>query len=254
MPFARSMARALLACALLFSFPMHASVVISSTRVIYPADAHDITVRLTNRRPVPALVEAWIEHDGPHATPDAVPFAITPPLFRLEAGKGQALRVHRLPAALPSDRESLFWLNVLDVPAEASKAVDGTTLKMAVRSRLKLFVRPPGLPGSANRAPGRLAWQLVEEGGLPVLRIDNPTPFHVTISRVVIGDALDFRGEMVGPFSQLSLSLDAPDLAGTAVDARVRAEALRAAGRVGFHAVDDAGGIVPHTARLPTTR
>ncbi|UHQ19465.1 molecular chaperone [Lysobacter sp. KIS68-7] len=229
---------------------MHASVVVSSTRVIYPADAQDITVRLTNRRPVPALVEAWIEHDGAHATSGVVPFAITPPLFRLDAGKGQALRVHRLPAPLSSDRESLFWLNVLDVPADAPRVVDGTALKMAVRSKLKLFVRPPGLAGSANRAPGRLTWRLVEDDGVPELRIDNPTPFHVTISRVLVGGALDFRGDMVAPFGQLALSLEAVNLAGAAIEARVRADALRAAGRVEFHSVDDAGGLVPHTARV----
>jgi len=245
----------LLACPLLMwmlscvALPVHASVVVSGTRVIYPADARDVTVRLTNRRPVPALVEAWIERDGTHPARDVVPFAMTPPLFRLDPGKGQALRIHRLPAALPSDRESLFWLNVLDVPADAPTVVDGNALKMAVRSRLKVFVRPSGLPGTADRAPERLAWRLVE--GESTLRIDNPTPFFVTVARVVIGDgAMDFRGGMVPPFGHVALSLDAPRIAGGEGDVRLRVDALRAAGRVGFHAVNDAGGVVVHSARL----
>src|SRR4249919_1167312 len=241
---------ALLACVLSSAAPpVHASVVVAGTRVIYPADARDVTVRLTNRRPVPALVEAWIERDGPHPERDVVPFAMTPPLFRLDPGKGQALRIHRLPAVLPSDRESLFWLNVLDVPADVPAAVDGNALKMAVRSRLKVFVRPSGLAGTADRAPERLAWRLVE--GESTLRIDNPTPFFVTVARVVVGDgAMDFRGGMVPPFGHVAFSLDAPRMAGGEGDARLRLDALRAAGRVGFHAVNDAGGVVVHSARL----
>lgn len=226
------LARVLLACGLcLLASPTFASIVIAATRVVYPADAADVTVRLTNRRATPALVEAWVE--GPASR--EVPFAITPPLFRIEPGKGQALRVHRLPgAAFSRDRESLFWLNVLDIPADAPSTHGGNVLKMAVRSRLKLFVRPPGLQGRADRAPERVAWRLV--GG--ALRIDNPTPFHVTVAHVRI-DGHALRGAMVSPFGHLVLPLD---------DAHARS--LRSQGRLTFGAINDAGGVEERDASL----
>ena len=53
-----------------------------------------------------------------HSTPESVdaPFLITPPLFRMDAQKEQSLRIVYTHDQLPADRESLFWLNVLEVP------------------------------------------------------------------------------------------------------------------------------------------
>jgi P pilus assembly chaperone PapD len=213
--------------------PAKAGIVIASTRVVYPAEAADVTVRLTNQRATPALVEAWIESDDGNAP---APFAMTPPLFRIEAGRGQALRLRRLPdAAFPTDRESLYWLNVLDVPPDAPEVGGGNVLKMAVRTRLKVFVRPPGLAGRADRAALRLAWSRVGDA----LRIDNPTPFHVTIAHVRITGGEPVRGTMVAPFGHATLALDA-----------VHMPAWRIGARVEFGAINDAGGIDVRTAPL----
>ena len=66
--------------------PAHASVVIGGTRVVFPAQQGEVTVRLSNKSDHPALVEAWIDTGNPNSTPDSVstPFLITPPLFRME--------------------------------------------------------------------------------------------------------------------------------------------------------------------------
>jgi P pilus assembly chaperone PapD len=246
-----------LSCALAFCARAQASVVAANTRVVFPGDAREVTVRLSNQRAVPALVEAWIEHgdvrldaDGRETRP--VPFAITPPLFRMEPGKGQALRVHRLPVALPTDRESLYWLNILDLPPNPPEAVAGNLMKMAVRSRIKLFLRPAGLPGTAFKAPERIAWRLMDDHrGVPALQLDNPTPFHVTIARVIVGDgAMDLRGEMIAPFARILLPLDAPSLEGGTADAVQRARRFREAGAVAFRFLNDSGGTVLRTARL----
>jgi len=229
-----SIVRAWVACVgLLCVWPVQASIVVATTRVVYPAEATDVTVRLTNQRATPALVEAWIEADHEDAR---VPFAITPPLFRIEAGRGQALRLRRLPdAVFPTDRESLYWLNVLDVPPDVPQAEGGNVLKMAVRTRLKVFVRPSGLPGRADRAASRLTWSRVGE----TLRIDNPTPFHVTVAHVRITGGERVRGTMVAPFSHATLAVDAVDM-----------PAWRIGARVEFGAINDAGGIDVRTAPL----
>ncbi len=127
--------------------------------MIFPAKEGEVTVRLTNQNATPALIEAWIDSGDPQSTPDKVhtPFLITPPLFRMEPNHDQSLRIlfTHSEQPLPTDRESVFWLNVLEVPPKPSgpQFQDKNYLQLAIRSRLKLFYRPAGLPG--DPAEGR---------------------------------------------------------------------------------------------------
>ena len=91
---------------------VHAGVVIQGTRVVYPANEREVVVRMTNERAYPVLVEAWIDRPEDASTTQPVPFALTPPLFRLDAAKGQTLRIFQSPGAVPTDREVLYYLNV----------------------------------------------------------------------------------------------------------------------------------------------
>ena len=45
-----------------------------------------------------------------------MPFTMVPPLFRLDPKKGQMLRIVYTQEPLATDKETLFWLNVLEVP------------------------------------------------------------------------------------------------------------------------------------------
>jgi chaperone protein EcpD len=227
-----------LACA----SPAHAGVVLANTRVVFPGDAREVTVRLDNRHAHPVLVEAWVDRGGPPSrdAPAIVPFAPHPPLVRIEPGKGQALRVHRLPGPLPRDRETLFWLNVLDMPPDLPVSMQASAMKIALHTRVKLFHRPAGLAGAASKAPATLRWSL-HDGAL---HVENPTPFHVSIARVVVGDGMDLHGEMVAPFGALALRLDAVAIGGIASAdlAARRASRLLALRRVAFEAINDVGG------------
>lgn len=237
-------------CALIAMHEASAGVVLAKTRVVMHGDAREATVRLTNTRDTPVLVEAWIERDPADAHADApVPFDIVPPIFRMEPGRGQALRLHHRPGAVAQDRETLFWLNVFESPPiqDATKA---NALHIAVRTRVKLFLRPTGLPGSAAKAPDKLAWRLVP-GATPALRIGNPTPYHVTIARIVLdGGSLDLRGDMIPPYGHVLLPLDAPTFDGSAPWAGGRADALLAKKRFAFRFLNDSGGAERRMATL----
>jgi chaperone protein EcpD len=198
----------------------HAGVVLANTRIVFPGDARDVTVRLSNRHAHPVLVEAWVESPVPGAQ---VPFAPDPPLFRIDPGKGQARRVHRLPGALPKDRETVFWLNVLDVPPDPPADADNSAMKIALRTRVKLLHRPNGLSGTPAQAPASLQWRVLDDARI---EIENPTPYHVTIARIADGDGWDVLGEMIAPFDRKTL----------------RPESAPRAGRVAFEAINDLGG------------
>ena len=208
-------ALAVVAACCLFTSTAHADVVIGGTRVVFPAQQGEVTVRLSNEGEKPALVEAWIDTGDVHSTPDSVntPFLITPPLFRMEPHKDQSLRILYVQGGkpLPSDRESLFWLNVLEIPPKPSGAMaDKNTLQFAIRSRLKLFYRPANLPGTSLKAPDLLTFKAAADGQDAALEVHNPSPYYITISKLAL-DAnaapIASAAGMVAPFGDLRLSL-----------------------------------------------
>ena len=205
-----------------------ASVVIAGTRVVFPAANGEVTVRLNNDGDSAALVEAWIDAGDPASTPDSahVPFLITPPLVRMNPGKGQSLRIVYTGEPLPKDRESLFWLNVLEIPPKpvAKPGEAQNTLQFAVRSRLKLFFRPAKLTSDASNAPEQITWSMVADGTGYALEAHNPTPYFITFSQAELSvDKTPYAlgSGMVAPLSSLRLpikNLSHAPAAGTAVD------------------------------------
>ena len=97
------LSRALLVATLVLacSFPAAAGVIINGTRVIYPAQAREVTVQLVNTGDTPALVQAWVDSGNPDQTPETstAPFVLTPPISRLEPGRGQS-ELMSVPAGL----------------------------------------------------------------------------------------------------------------------------------------------------------
>jgi chaperone protein EcpD len=66
-----------------------ASVTIGGTRLVYPLDQREVTVKLNNDSYVPSLVQVWMDDGNADAKPGEVkvPFLITPPIFRMNAMK-----------------------------------------------------------------------------------------------------------------------------------------------------------------------
>src|SRR6218665_4119860 len=98
-----------------------ASVVIDGTRVVYPEGKSEVTVRMTNEGKDPKLVQIWIDDGDRQVSPEkiSVPFVVLTPIFRMDPNKGQSARIQYTGSKqLPADKESVFWLNVLEIPAK----------------------------------------------------------------------------------------------------------------------------------------
>lgn len=235
-----------LALAWLLAGPAAANVIINGTRVVYPGNEREVTIKLTNNGTSPALVQSWLDAGNPKVTPDKsdAPFVLTPPVTRIEPNKGQTLRLMFAGKPLPQDKESLFWLNVLEVPPSPTGEAAKNYLQLAFRSRIKVFFRPAGLPGRANDAPGQLHWRVVPAAGGQGLALEcsNPTPYHVSFSRLGVvsaGQAYVFdKGGMVEPGSRATFAL-----AGLA-------QAPAAGAEVDFTTINDYGGNVPLKGKL----
>ncbi|WEP45615.1 fimbria/pilus periplasmic chaperone [Cronobacter dublinensis subsp. infanticibi] len=181
-----------------------ASIVITGTRVIYPSDAPEVSVKLDNKGGSPVLIQSWIDNGNADAAPETlqVPFILTPPINRVESGKGQTLRITFTGKLLPADRESVYWLNVLEIPARKATAVSDNYLQVAFRSRIKLFLRPVGLEVNANEAVTHVTWRA---NGQTIEAI-NPTPYFISLVRLKLnGKSVD--GDMIAPKSTMTVKL-----------------------------------------------
>lgn len=159
-----------------------AGIVIVGTRVIYPSNEKAVAVDLRNFDDTPSLVQAWIDDPNPNAT-KKVPFVITPMVGRVEPKSRQSLRVRQVGDDLPKDRESLFYLNVLDIPAKP-KNVSDNYLQITLRNRLKFFYRPSKLPYPVTDAYDKVTWHWADK----VLTLKNPTPYYITYAGVALKD------------------------------------------------------------------
>jgi chaperone protein EcpD len=188
----------------------HANIVINGTRVIYPSNEQEVNVKLNNVGTSPLLVQTWLDKGNPKSRPDEikVPFILTPPLFRLDANKGQTLRLIYTQEALPQEKESIFWLNVLEVPPKPSKNVGANWLQVAFRTRIKVFFRPESLnkQSQVQKAPSQVVWTLQSTPKGYALLAKNPTPYFITIPEVILNinnkKLASENSAMLPPFGQ----------------------------------------------------
>jgi chaperone protein EcpD len=188
------------------SFSSQASVVISGTRVVYTLSEKEQTVRLSNDGKQSALVQVWVDDGDIKANPNTAkaPFLVSPPISRIDPAKGQSIRLIYTGEPVPQDVESIYYFNLLEVPPKPSADQEsGQLLQFAFRTRIKLFLRPPGLEGSASEAAAKVIWKVERHNGAWEVSASNPTPYHVTFLKVELrsadATASDTAGGMVDP-------------------------------------------------------
>lgn len=227
-PFKITALFALLLGTVLFSAASLAGVMLGGTRIVFDASKRDASITVSNTTAQPYAVQTWINTEADDST-TSTPFVATPPLFRLDPRKEQMVRIQKVPGNVPNDRESVFYFNAQEIPV-AGKA-DENTLKIAMRTRIKLFYRPAGLKGNPLDALEKLSWSLVQEQGKTILQVNNPSAFHVSFIGVKVsagGQNIEVNEpKMVAPMSSQRYPL--PSLIGRT-------------GEVVFSAINDHGG------------
>ena len=191
--------------------PATAAVTLQGTRIVHTAtQGRDVTVRASNTGAQAAMVQVWVDDGDSHARPENMrtPFRVTPAEPRLlKAQQSQAYRITYAPRPSdtppPTDRESVFYFNLLDIPPKPADAASANLLQFAVRTRVKLFHRPAGLAGHARDAAGQLQWRA--EGR--TLLVANPSAYHVTLSTLTLADGSKVKTDMIAPGATLPLVL-----------------------------------------------
>lgn len=224
-----------------------ADLTVVGTRFVYPAQARSLTIRTGNSGDAPILVQTWLDQERVQTRTDPselpVPFVLTPPVYRLDAGERKALELRYTGEPLPEDRESVFWMNFLEIPSSLPERRN--QLQLSFRLRMKVLFRPPGLRGSPQEAPAQIAWRYRLTGNADApwqLEARNPTPFHVSLARVELpatDGPLHLDGLTLAPYatSRYPLPAEYKPQAGAAT--------LR------YEAAGDAGDLVSGAAALP---
>lgn len=150
-------------------------IALGATRVIYPQGSKQTSLPIINSSASNVfLIQSWVANaDGSRSTD----FIITPPLFVIQPKKENILRIMYVGPSLPTDRESVFYLNSKAIPSVDKNKLTGNSLQIATQSVIKLFIRPKNLAEAPAHAPSTLRCR--NERGQ--LTITNPSPYYVSM-------------------------------------------------------------------------
>ncbi len=194
-------------------------VEIGGTRVIYNGKSNQASISVNNPDNKPYLIQSWVSKSEQGDDNDST-FITTPPLFRLEPGTQNSVRVVLNGKGLPTDRESIYWLNIKSIPSSSPDAKN--ELLIAVKSKMKLIYRPAELKGDPSLAYQQL--QFSNKNGK--LTVKNPTPFSVSLFDVKINGKAIEKTTMIPPYQDVPLT-----------------NAISPGSEVVWRAINDFGGI-----------
>ncbi|OAT34748.1 fimbrial biogenesis chaperone [Proteus myxofaciens] len=185
------------------SLSVQAGVSLGTTRVIFPIDKEQVILPISTSLDEDAyLIQSWVENkDGGKSEQ----FMITPPLFMMQGKKENNLLIlDKKNTQLPTDRESLFWVNVKSIPASDKKDADKNILQFSITNRIKMFYRPEGLLKSLEEAPSKLEFTLSNDK----LIIKNPSSVFVTLVQLKLNND-ELMNIMVAPFGETNVPIKA---------------------------------------------
>lgn len=188
----------------LVSLNAMASVQLSKTRIIIDEAVGAGSITAVNSDPKPYVLQSWVE--GMQGEMDT-PFFVTPPLSRLDSGGERAFNIRRIQNTLPTDRESLFWFNMLEVPPKGQTSENA--LSFAIQSSLKIIYRPAAIK-DIDQSKGDLDFAISKNSGQCALVVKNNSPYIVNFSTIKI----DSKNKEVAPkdigmpFSTIRIAID----------------------------------------------
>lgn len=177
---------------------------LEQTRIIFESGAKNEVATVSNDDNSPYLIQMGVttQVDGGKTNL----FAITPPLFRLNANSKFSARIFlKDKNTLPSDRESIFYLNTRAIPSTSSTseiAQNNAKLVFVTNIVIKLFYRPEGIQAPTEQTYSQVTLQEKGEEWL----FDNPTENYMTLINIKVNNNAYQHSVLVAPFSQTKIN------------------------------------------------
>lgn len=222
--------KAVLAVSLFATSLTHAAGInIGVTRVIFNGDAKDKSISISNNDSVPYLIQSWAQSISETGKTGDAPFMVTPPLFRLDGGKRNVLRIIRTGGNMPEDRESLYWLDIKSIPG-TNPDDKSNKLKIAIKAEFKLIYRPAALKQTPEKVADQLKWS--RNGN--TLTVSNPTPYYMNFGEIAVGGNKLKAPRYAPPFGTAQYALRSG-----------------ASGAITWSIINDFGGVGPMHKQMP---
>jgi len=225
-----------------------AAISLVGTRIVYPSNAKFADITANNEGAKSAQMLAWVDDGDINSTPDTAtaPFLLAPAVKVIGPGRKQVLRIAYTGGPLPLDRETVYYLNVMEIPPRSAGSSTELTMQFSVRTRIKIFMRPPGLALGPMAAAKNVSWELDARPDSAVIRATNASPYFVSMASVKLmrGNTVlvDLDRGMVPPWGTTEFRTEA----GTA-----DLSAATGAITVNYVYVNDYGGPEEFTFPLP---
>lgn len=149
-----------------------ASLTLDSVRYVFTGDKPSLAITITNPDERVFGGQVWVDNIVEQDTRPS--FVVTPSFFKVKGRGSQSLRVIKAADHMPQDKESVYWLNLQDIPP----ALKESGLAIALRTRVKMFYRPEALVKGRPDAEANI--KIERRPGAQVLV--NPTPYIFAIN------------------------------------------------------------------------
>lgn len=177
------------------------------TRVILDSQQKSASIKVNNFNNKTWLLRSWIsEYNSDEKNKN---FILTPPLYRISHDESIQLRIDNISQSLPMDKESVFRINVLAIPAipkdNSTTSQNLTNLQFAINNRIKLFYRPHNLNKQDIVDAAFKSLKISKDKNN--VQIKNPTPYYITMDDVKINGkkVTSIEDFMVAPYSILNI-------------------------------------------------
>lgn len=167
----------------------YAGLLASASRVIFYENNNEKSLMLTNTNDYPVISQIWVDDGFTGPEYPNVPFAIVPSALKLAPNEIKGIRIFYNGMILPKDRESMFWLNLYEIPSIKKDLISNNYLNLAMNTQLKIFYRPKSLKAeSINHLQEQIQYQLLKNQEKWVLKINNPTPYFLNFTGLNISN------------------------------------------------------------------
>jgi len=203
------MKKHLLLAILLFPSLACASVSIIGTRVIYNESNRSVTVKINNRGDMASVVQAWIDDKMINQAPNegTSPFLLYPAVSKIESNGEQYLRIKKIESITNTQTESLYWLNIKDIP-EAPKNKNENHLQLSILNKIKLFYRPLALEKKANDMYKDISWKIHTSNEKSYLTVKNNSGYYASLTEIRVDNKIiTMPLDMVPPMKSVEWEL-----------------------------------------------
>ena len=170
------------------NFSSVAGILSERTRIIYPENKREVSLMLNNTNPYAIMTQVWVDQGLGDPDKAQAPFMVLAPMFKLQPHESKGIRVMMTPQHhLPKDRESLFWVNLYEIPSVQAKSMEKNYINMSMNTQLKLIYRPQRVSTlNIEQVYQQLKIAQEHHDNTLTLEIHNPSAHYVSMAQVAI--------------------------------------------------------------------